>query len=412
MKLSVFMLAYNHERFIEQAIRSVLMQRARFDFELVVGEDASTDGTAEVVRRLQTENPDRIRATCRVQNVGMHRNFIESYQACSGEYVAFLDGDDYWTSPDKLQKQVDFLDSHPGYSMCFHNALIRLEDRDEAGGLVFSNPDGQTTFEIEDLIVANIIPGCSIMARNRLIDRFPGWLSEVPLVDWVFNLLNARHGSLGYLNEPMAVYRQHAGGVWSPHEGAVRHERILAVYDRMPGILDPRHRTLARTAADKFRFWAGNEWLRGQVENYKAETDRLGRSIEWLQGQIASHEASLKNSVRANDECLLGIAEVEKSRADLARQLDEARTLINRLDGQARAHAAENARLQTRLREIESSRGWRLLSLARLLVNGLGRRPLGRVRLLISVLSRRSTGIALTTSARCSTARTPPRRRR
>ena len=102
--------------------------------------DAPTDWHAinwhamrRIVRRLQAEYPDKIRATLRARNVGMHRNFIESYQACTGEYVAFLDADDYWTSPDKLQKQVDFLDSHPGCSMCFHNAHVRFEDRDAAG---------------------------------------------------------------------------------------------------------------------------------------------------------------------------------------------------------------------------------------------------------------------------------------
>jgi glycosyltransferase involved in cell wall biosynthesis len=390
MKLSVFILTYNHERFIEQAVRSVLMQKTGFPFELVIGEDASTDATAHLVRRLQAEHPDKVRATIRTHNVGMHRNFIETYRACAGEYVAFLDGDDYWTSPDKLQKQVDFLDAHPACSLCFHNVQVRLEERDEIEGLGFDNPGGQSTFEIDDLIVNNFIPSCSVVARNRLIDHFPDWLPEVALVDWVYTLLLARHGSISYLDEPMAVYRKHAGGVWSAHDGAIRHERILAVYDRMPSILDRRHRTLARTAAERFRLWTGNEWLRGQVVNCQAEVERLNRSIDWLRGQVASSEAELKNTVQAYNDCRAWIVELEKAKEWLLRQLDERRAAVQALDealaeiGRLRGTEDENARLRSYLQGIESSRGWKLLQRARRLVHVLGRKPLGRARQLVA----------------------------
>jgi glycosyltransferase involved in cell wall biosynthesis len=85
MKASVFLLTYNHGRFIEQAVRSALAQQTRFDYEVVVGDDASDDGTADTVRRLQAEYPDRLRPLLRTTNVGMHRNFIETYRACAGE---------------------------------------------------------------------------------------------------------------------------------------------------------------------------------------------------------------------------------------------------------------------------------------------------------------------------------------
>jgi glycosyltransferase involved in cell wall biosynthesis len=399
MKLSVFVLTRNHERFIEQALRGVLAQRTTFDFELVVGEDASTDGTAAIVRRLQAEHPDKIRATLRTHNVGMHRNFEESYRACRGEYVAFLDGDDYWTAPDKLQKQVDFLDAHPGYTLCFHNARVWFEGRGETGELLFDNPDGRTTFEIDDLILANLVPGCSILARNGLIDRFPNWLPEVPLVDWVFNLMHARHGSVGYFPEPMAVYRRHGGGLWSSQEGTRRnYEAVLKVYEKMPGILDRRHWALARAAAERFHLFTANEWLRGQVAdsraevgqlsrtvewlqgqvaNYEAEVERLNRAMDWLRGQLAGCEAQLKESVAAYNAGQAWIAELDGIREGLARRLEE----------QRRAHTEEVARLHKSLSRIESSRGWRAVLLTRRLVNSLWKRPARKARRLAAALA-------------------------
>src|SRR6185436_18390622 len=128
-KVSVLMIAYNIERFIGQAIDSVLMQRADFDYEIVIGEDCSTDGTRDIVRQYAAEHPSKIRPILRVNNLGMNANFVATLQECRGTYIALLDGDDYWTSPYKLQRQVDFLDNHPEYSISFHNVTIVYEDR-------------------------------------------------------------------------------------------------------------------------------------------------------------------------------------------------------------------------------------------------------------------------------------------
>src|SRR3954451_4471341 len=108
MKVSALIITYNQEKFIEQAVRSALMQRVNFPYEIVVGEDCSTDGTREIVKRLADENPGRIRAHFRDRNLGMHMNHRATFAACTGKYVAMLEGDDYWTDPLKLQKQVNF----------------------------------------------------------------------------------------------------------------------------------------------------------------------------------------------------------------------------------------------------------------------------------------------------------------
>src|SRR5256885_17089820 len=109
MKVSVPIVTYNQEKFIAQAVNSVLAQQTSFPFEIVIGEDCSTDGTRGIVQRLVAENPDKIRAICREKNLGMLENHRATYGACRGEYIAFLQGDDYWTDPQKLHKQREFL---------------------------------------------------------------------------------------------------------------------------------------------------------------------------------------------------------------------------------------------------------------------------------------------------------------
>src|SRR5580700_2569655 len=109
MKLSVAMITYNQERFIRQAIESVLAQKVNFDFEIVIGEDCSTDGTRAVVMDFHRRHPERIVPILRPRNIGPMRNIESTLAACRGQYLSIPEGDDYWTSADKIQKQVDFL---------------------------------------------------------------------------------------------------------------------------------------------------------------------------------------------------------------------------------------------------------------------------------------------------------------
>ena len=115
--VSVKMITYNHAPYIAEAIEGVLQQKTDFPFELVIGEDCSTDGTQEIVFDYQKKYPDIIRVITSNKNVGAHKNGIRTEKACRGKYIAFCEGDDYWHHPRKLQKQVDFLERHPEYGL-------------------------------------------------------------------------------------------------------------------------------------------------------------------------------------------------------------------------------------------------------------------------------------------------------
>lgn len=222
MKVSVLMLAYNHEKFIEQALDSVLMQQVDFEYQIVIGEDCSKDNTRDILLRYQQKYPDKIHLLLPEKNLGMHDNFLQTFKACRGDYIALLEGDDYWTSPNKLQKQVDLLDTHADYTICFHNALILHQDGSKTQWRLIPSTSEQEkvlTFTLEDLLsTGNIMSTASIMFRQGFIHEFPAWIYDVDFVDWIMQILLAQHGNIGYIDETLSVYRIHPQGNWSKKE--------------------------------------------------------------------------------------------------------------------------------------------------------------------------------------------------
>jgi glycosyltransferase involved in cell wall biosynthesis len=244
MKVSVHLITYNQERYIRQALASALMQETTFPFEVVVGDDQSQDGTSAILREMQAAHPERVRLLPADRHLGMFENGIRTYHACQGEYVAILEGDDFWLWPDKLQRQVEFLDRHPECAVCFHDALVVYEGRDEEH--TYCRHDQRAFSTLEDLLHENFLPTSATMFRNRLIDVFPAWLSELLYGDWVLHIMHARHGAIGYIDEVLSVYRRHAKGVWTgaPTEARLRSE--LTMYTRVNELLDFRFDALIR----------------------------------------------------------------------------------------------------------------------------------------------------------------------
>ena len=132
LKVSVIFITYNHEKYVEKALRSVCEQETDFAYEVVVGEDCSTDSTREILKRVASEYPDKVRLLFRDKNFGRPTlNVYNTTMECRGEYLAYLEGDDYWTDKKKLQKQVDFLEEHPEYIACTHGCVMINENSEE-----------------------------------------------------------------------------------------------------------------------------------------------------------------------------------------------------------------------------------------------------------------------------------------
>src|SRR6266571_1468612 len=206
MEVSVLVTTYNHERYIAQALESVLMQATDFDYEIVILEDCSTDATRQIVLAYQKRHPDKIRLRLAAQNECSNKPFAEEFQAAPSPYIAMLDADDYWTSPKKLQKQVEFLDAHPECALCFHNAL-RIYEGENRAALPHNIAGQKRISAIEDIWEHNFIAGCTPMVRKDAVGTFPEWYHDLLWGDWPLYILCALHGKIGYIDEILGVYR-------------------------------------------------------------------------------------------------------------------------------------------------------------------------------------------------------------
>jgi glycosyltransferase involved in cell wall biosynthesis len=214
MIASVAMITYGHSKFLKQAIESVLMQQTTFDFELVISNDCSPDNTDEIIYDIINSNPNgyKIKYFSHKKNLGMMPNFIFLLEQCSGKYIALCEGDDYWTDPLKLQKQVLFLEDNKDFSICFHNV-------NTLNGTLFCEENTRKNIAsvttIYDLATYNYINTPSVVYRNGLIPKFPAYFSKTPIGDYFLHMLNAQYGKIKYIDEVMAVYRLHDTSYWS-----------------------------------------------------------------------------------------------------------------------------------------------------------------------------------------------------
>ncbi len=215
MKVTALIRAYNHEAYIAQTIESALAQQATFDFEILVGDDCSTDGTREIVCTYAARHPERIRTFLPEKNIGRHRMLAEMIAACRGEYVAWLDGDDYWTQPNKLQRQADYLDAHRECSACFHPVLVIYDDGSHEPHRTH-HPDRREQFTLADIVQGGFhVPTCSYFFRREAVGKLPDWFYTLAMADLPMEVLIAQRGNAGFIDEEMGAYRVHPGGIWS-----------------------------------------------------------------------------------------------------------------------------------------------------------------------------------------------------
>jgi glycosyltransferase involved in cell wall biosynthesis len=237
-KVSVSITTYNHRAYIAQAVDGALQQETDFEYEILIGEDDSSDGTREIVLDYQQRYPDKIRLFLNdrknVIYIGGRAtgrwNLVNNLRQAQGQYIACLDGDDYWTSPHKLQRQADLLDAHPDLALCFHPIERHYDEEYEALKTSRKRPR-QARYTMEDLLRGNFVATCSVMYRNGLYADFPQWFFTIPFADWPLHILHALHGDIGVINEVMAVHRTHSGSTWSPGSKLARRKDVVTTLE-------------------------------------------------------------------------------------------------------------------------------------------------------------------------------------
>ena len=225
-KVSVSIITYNHQDYIGRAIESVLDQRVDFEYEIIIGDDYSTDGTRAVLRDYQQRYPHLIQLILHPRHPGGipgRLNNVTNLYACRGTYVALLDGDDYWIDHHKLQRQVDFLDQHPDYILTFHDVIWVSADQsfDEhrhSSHYEIIRADSDRSFVHADLLAyPSFIPTSSVVYRNGLIGEFPAWFWEIISADHALQLLLSRTGRVKYFSWAGSVYLKHSRSFMALH---------------------------------------------------------------------------------------------------------------------------------------------------------------------------------------------------
>lgn len=217
--VSVCCITYNHEAFLAQTIESVLMQKTDFAVELVIGEDCSSDRTRQIALEYQTRYSDKIRVLLPSSNLGIMGNLMATMAACTGRYIAFVEGDDYWTDTHKLQQQVDIMEEQPECVLCIHDAEVFTQDNSEPPYLFSTRyrdllPYGGGRITQEDLVRYGWgIPSASMLFRRSSLLPVPEWFRQVFSGDYTMQLLSTIHGYIYYLPKVMSRYRLHTGGV-------------------------------------------------------------------------------------------------------------------------------------------------------------------------------------------------------
>jgi glycosyltransferase involved in cell wall biosynthesis len=280
--VSVLLVTYNHAPFIERAVESVLTQQTSRSFELIISEDASTDGTREIVEKL-ARGDDRIRTLFSDRNLRSNEPVLRALRGARGRYVCLLDGDDRWIAPDKIERQAAMLDENPDASGSFHNALIVAGDADQPTEHRWTASTQSPRTSFGELWEGNPFATCAGMLRHSAIERVGDWYVDCfPITDWPLYLLAAERGELLFVDEPVGAYRVHGGGEVSglPQKGKL--QLIARFYRQMAEVEGGRWADLARSGASLY--------FAGQTGRFIAEGDkalaRLGARLALQAGGV------------------------------------------------------------------------------------------------------------------------------
>ena len=250
--VSVAMTAYHSAAWLPRAIESALQQQTSFPIEIVIGDDCSTDDTANVLQHYQQAYPAIVRVLQRPERLGMQRNFYDTFEQCRGQYIAWLDADDYWTDPQKLALQVEVLRTDHSVSVCGH--FVRQVT--PAGEVIQercpSKPAGR--YGLRDIIATNLVPSPTILFRTGVQRSLPSaFFSLTGVVDWPILLQSALIGDIVLLDRVMADYVLTPGSAYQG-KGPLYQDKIdLEFYTMAEGVL-PRQWQRAIRAAKGIRY--------------------------------------------------------------------------------------------------------------------------------------------------------------
>ena len=245
--ISACLITYNQEDYIEQALQGCLNQKLSVEYEIVIGDDASTDNTRVILEKAAAAD-SRIRLLPPTSNLGMHGNWERTIEACDGQFIAICEGDDFWNDSNKLSKQLQLLENNPTAAACFGNAEVINSNGEKD---VYPYVDGHiTNLKAEEFFAMdhNPVPTCTVLFRRSCFNKFPKAYYESPFADWILHTLLFQTGPYVYLNESSSCYRKHEAGVWSGSGEEKKLLNKLKVLSIIRSIVDLRYQPYVQSA--------------------------------------------------------------------------------------------------------------------------------------------------------------------
>lgn len=335
--VSVLCLTYNQKEYVRQCLDGFLMQKTNFEYEILINDDASNDGTTEVLKEYQKKYPKIISIyTHSVNQYSKNANNMYVrylFPKAKGRYIALCDGDDYWTDPNKLQRQVDFLEKNQDYSMCFHPVKVVFENHEEPDSIYPIN-DNKDDFTLKELLKSNFIQTNSVMYRKQ---NYVGMELDVMPGDWYMHLYHAQFGKIGFINKTMSVYRRQPNGIW----------------------WESYH--------NQNKFWAKNglhhlviysELLKmfGENEEYRTIIlDNAARDASFVIEADDSKNGDLINKIANNYP-----EYIKKIVINADKTIKDYDTTVKSLIGDIDSIEKDNTTLKARLEAVENSRSWKI----------------------------------------------------
>lgn len=258
--VSVCCLTYNHDKYIRRALDSILIQKTNFPIEIIVHDDASLDGTRDIISGFAKKYPQIIRPVFQEKNLmksgigifQIYTNYV--FPLAQGKYIAICEGDDFWSDPAKLQIQINFMENYPECTVCFHK--VGILKNGETNFDIYEDYHRRilgerSEFTFYDLLKDNIIPNCSVVYRN-MRSEFPDLFRNIVFPDWPLHLLYAEKGKLGYINKCMAIHHDHEKGLWNGNTNINKVKSIISFYVDLLKYLDVQYHTIIHESLERY----------------------------------------------------------------------------------------------------------------------------------------------------------------
>lgn len=266
-KLNILIITYNHEKYIKRAIESVIMQKFFYDYEIIIADDFSKDNTIKIVNQYKNIFGDKIKVFINSQNLGITKNYEQAFAKCNGDFIAVLEGDDYWNNDMKLKLQMEFLINHPECSMVFNKIIAEFPNNLDVPIQEFSTNVPYLLFNTSDIVENNFIQNFSgCMYRASAIRSIKSSLYDLLVYDWMINIVVSQYGLIGYIPKAMSVHPVLESGAWSSKSEIQQLNTVLNCIDQYNSFL--KYKYNSEFMENKTRIYKRIDQINLERKNY------------------------------------------------------------------------------------------------------------------------------------------------